>query len=89
MSQPTLAAPEPIVEPVAMRRWPREVDPDPTDVMPRRVVAFVIDSAVCLAVLVLMITTLAPSSDDFGPGCNDEACSQPAPSSGSVTRTTR
>jgi uncharacterized RDD family membrane protein YckC len=41
-------------------RWPRDPDPDPTDVLPRRIVAFVIDAAVCLAVAVLLVMTLAP-----------------------------
>jgi uncharacterized RDD family membrane protein YckC len=42
-------------------RWPRDPDPDPTDVYPRRVVAFLIDAAVCTAVALLLLVTLAPS----------------------------
>jgi uncharacterized RDD family membrane protein YckC len=42
-------------------RWSPAPDPDPTDVYPRRVVAFLIDAAVCAAVALLLLVTLAPS----------------------------
>jgi uncharacterized RDD family membrane protein YckC len=48
------------LEELAARRVIGAPDPDPTEVMPRRVVAFLIDAAVCVAVGVLLIMAIAP-----------------------------